>query len=275
MTVLIGGAGLYLDGTVGGGGHAAELLDRCQESRLLGLDRDPEALRAAGTRLRPFGDRVRLRHLSFADAGSCLPRPAGEGLAGALLDLGVSSHQLDCDQRGFTFRRGAPLDMRMDPDQDSPSAADLLENASEEVLARVFRAGGVPRARALARRIRTRRERRRCQNSDDLIGILESVLGRRSTHREKARLFQALRVFVNGELEALSRALPAIRDRLTPGGVFAVISYHSGEDRIVKRAFSVMVGSGGRSAGKASPSLPGDAPLGLDAHRQACPGQRP
>lgn len=235
MDHLLGEAGLYLDGTIGGGGHGAELLARCPECRLLALDRDREALAEARARLAPFGDRVRFAHISFRDAGED-PEVRAQGLAGALLDLGVSSHQLDTDTRGFTFRRGAALDMRMDTGAPLTAAA-FLSSASRAELLAAFRAGDAPRAAALAARIARRRAAGPLRTSDDLVAVLEVVLGRRASHAEKARLFQALRIRVNGEIEALEEGLPAIRDALRPGAAFVIISYHSVEDRLVKRAF--------------------------------------
>ncbi|MCY4573120.1 MAG: 16S rRNA (cytosine(1402)-N(4))-methyltransferase RsmH [Gemmatimonadetes bacterium] len=235
MRYLAAGDGFYLDGTVGGGGHAEALLERCPGCRLLAIDRDPEALEAARARLAVHAGRVTFARISFRDARGhpCL---RGEGLAGALLDLGVSSHQLDRRRRGFTIRRGATLDMRMH--QESPdTAADLLARASRGEVQRVLRAGGAPRPGALAARIVQRRAVRPLRTSDDLVAALESVLARRATHAEKARLFQALRMRVNDEIAALEEGLPAIRDALRPGGVLVVISYHSVEDGVVKRAF--------------------------------------
>ncbi len=235
ITYLVGGPGFYLDGTVGGGGHGAALLERCPQCSLLALDRDPEALETARLRLAPFADRVRFAHRSFQDAGRDTEVRAS-GLAGALLDLGVSSRQLDSDRRGFTFRRGAPLDMRMDA-TSTVTAATFLASASKAELVRVLREGHAPRPAPLAARIVRRRTARPMRSSDDLVAVLESALGRRADHAEKARLFQALRIHVNGEIGALQRALPAIRDLLLPGAAFVVISYHSIEDRVVKRAF--------------------------------------
>lgn len=235
MRYLIGGRGLYLDGTVGGGGHAAALLERCPECSLVAFDRDPEALSAARSRLAAFADRVRLVRGSFRDAAED-PQLRTEGLTGAILDLGVSSRQLDSDRRGFTFRRGAMLDMRMDPEA-APTAAAFLATATRAELADAFRAGQAPRPGALAARIVQRRARSLPRTSDDLVAILESVLSRRATHAEKARLFQALRIRANDEIGALGAALPAIRDLLRPGAALVVISYHSIEDGMVKRAF--------------------------------------
>lgn len=227
--------GLYLDGTVGGGGHAEALLRRLPRCRLLGVDRDAEALDAARERLAVFGDRARLERMSFRRAASH-PWVRAEGLAGALLDLGLSSRQLDDDRRGFTFRRGAPLDMRMRAGKGVTAAA-LLATASRGELVRVLEEGDAPRPAALAGKIAKRRAERPLRTSDDLVAVLESVLGRRARHGEKARLFQALRMAVNDEKRALAEALPALRDALRPGAVLVAISYHSVEDRLVKHAF--------------------------------------
>ena len=235
MRYLNAADGLYLDGTAGGGGHAEALLQRCPGCRLLAVDRDPEALETARERLAGHAGRVTFARMSFRDAPGH-PRLRGEGLAGALLDLGVSSHQLDRRRRGFTFRRGAALDMRMDQGSRE-TAADLLAGASRGELHRVLRAGDAPRPGALAARIVQRRATGPLRTSDDLVAALESVLARRAGHAEKARLFQALRMRVNDEIAALEEGLPAIRDALRPGGVLVVISYHSVEDRVVKRAF--------------------------------------
>lgn len=235
MNHLVTGDGLYLDGTVGGGGHAAAILARCRGCRVLAVDRDREALEAARERLAFCADRVFLARMSFRDAPDH-PRLRTEKLAGALLDLGVSSHQLDRRRRGFTFRRGARLDMRMD--QDSPrTAAELLADAPRTALHRALREGQAPRPAALAARVVRRRKSRPLRTSDDLVAILEGVLSRRATHAEKARLFQALRIHLNDEIAALTEGLPAIRDALRPGAALVVISYHSIEDGLVKRAF--------------------------------------
>lgn len=228
-------AGIYLDGTVGGGGHAEALLRRLPRCRLLAVDRDPAALDAARTRLAAFADRVSLERMSFCRAAAH-PRVLAEGLAGALLDLGTSSRQLDDDRRGFTFRRGAPLDMRMGLGA-GPTAAALLASASRGELVRILREGDAPRPVAVAAKLVGRRAERPLRASDDLVAVLESVLNRRARHGEKARLFQALRMAVNDEKRALAEALPAIRDVLRPGAVLVVISYHSVEDRLVKQAF--------------------------------------
>ncbi len=229
------GNGLWLDGTVGGGGHARVLLERCADCRLLAVDRDPEALDEARAALAQFGGRVRFVLARFDEAIDDL-EVRDRGLDGALLDLGISSHQVDEDRRGFTFRAGAPLDMRMS--SEGPTAADLLNTASEDELQRIFRDFAEERRwRALAREAVRRRDDRPFRTSDDLVAALTRVLDRPATQQDKARVFQGLRMAVNGEVDALERALPRLRDALNAGGIVAVIAYHSIEDRIVKHSF--------------------------------------
>jgi len=233
---LLAGASTVLDCTLGGGGHSAALLDR--GLRVTGVDRDPRALAAARERLSDFERIGQFRALlgNYADL-------EGAGLAyaelfdGILLDLGVSSHQFDDLTRGFTFREGAPLDMRMGTDADL-GADELLNTIDEVDLSALLRAyADEPRAARLAREIVRRRERRPFATADDLVDAIRAVLGPRSGPPDFARIFQAVRIAVNDELDGLERALPKLRDRLTPGGVLVIISYHSGEDRLVKHAF--------------------------------------
>lgn len=227
--------GLVLDGTVGGGGHALLLLERCPDCRLLAVDRDPEALEAARERLAPFRDRVRFLLARFDEALEDV-EVRDRGLDGALLDLGISSHQVDEAERGFSFRPGVALDMRMSG--EGPTAADLLNTADEAELTRVFREyGEEPRGRALAREVVRRRDESPFETSDDLVAALYRVFPREPSHQEKARVFQALRMAVNEELDALERALEGIREALNDGGVLVVIAYHSLEDRMVKHTF--------------------------------------
>lgn len=232
------GSALYLDGTVGGGGHALMILEACPRCRILAVDRDPEALDEARRVLSPHRARVRFLAARF-DAAAADVEVRSEGLDGALLDLGVSSHQIDEPARGFTFARGAPLDMRMGKDREGgATAADLLNGASADALARIFREYGEERrSRALAREVLKRRATERFRTSDQVVAALAVVLGRSPSPRHKARIFQALRIAVNDEMEALESALPAIRDGLVDGAVLVVIAYHSLEDRVVKHAF--------------------------------------
>jgi 16S rRNA (cytosine1402-N4)-methyltransferase len=200
------------------------------------VDRDPEALEHARATLADFAGRVRFLRARFDDATENA-EVRDVGLDGALLDLGVSSRQLEADERGFTFRRGVALDMRMDP-SGGPDARSFLAEASEERLAQVFRDfGEEPRARRLAREIVKRRSTQALETSDDLVAALSVTLGRSPSARDKARIFQAVRIAVNEELDALERGLPAIREAMNEGAVIVVISYHSLEDRVVKNAF--------------------------------------
>ena len=232
---------LILDGTLGGGGHTLALLEA--GCRVVALDRDPDALDAATVRLERWirSGQLRTVRANYADAavalaslGECTP------LDGVLLDLGISSHQIDMPERGFSFRQGARLDMRMarDTEPASDDAAAVLNGADEQTLASLFREhGGEPRAGRLAREIVRRRARAPMATSDDLVGAIRGAFGPRTGPAEFARLFQAVRIAVNDEAASLARALPALRDLLRPGGRMAVLAYHSGEDRAVKHAF--------------------------------------
>lgn len=234
---LLRDAALVLDGTLGGGGHSHALLD-AGVRRVIGLDRDPQALAYATERLHEFAAAGRFLAVQ-SNYAAVDEQPALEGLRfdGVLLDLGVSSHQIDAEARGFTFRPGAPLDMRMGDDVPE-TAADVLNGADERTLMSIFREfGDEHRAPRLAREIVRRRATRAFVTSDDLVGAIRAVLGPRSGAPDFARLFQAVRIAVNDELAGLARALPLLRDRLTPGGTLAIIAYHSGEDRLVKNAF--------------------------------------
>jgi 16S rRNA (cytosine1402-N4)-methyltransferase len=225
-----------LDGTLGGGGHSQLLLE--QGVRVTALDRDPEAIAAARSRLQDFERSNRFHALlgNYADLDS-IPELGTLRFHGVLLDLGVSSHQLDDPRRGFSFREDAPLDMRMGSDTRLTAAAWLNESPELEML-RVFREyGDERRAPRLAREIVRRRANRPFAISDDLVGAIRAALGPRSGAPEFARLFQSIRIEINDELTGLAHAMPVLRDRLEPGGVMAVIAYHSGEDRIVKHAF--------------------------------------
>lgn len=227
--------GLFFDGTAGGGGHAEAILERGVEARVVAVDRDPAAIEKTRERLLRFGARADVRLAEFDSAAAALTG----SLAGALLDLGVSSYQLDQRERGFTYEPGAPLDMRMGAvGQHGPTGADLLNGWSEGALADLFHTyAEEPRARRLAAEIVRRRANRPFATSDDLVAATRAVLGPSMKPADKARIFQAVRIAVNGELERLERALPVLRDALEPGGVLAVLSYHSLEDRITKLAF--------------------------------------
>jgi len=205
-----------LDCTLGGGGHSAALL--ALGATVTAIDRDPDAIREARNRLAAFESAGRFRVIlgNFAEVDRLLPDSA-QKFDGILADLGVSSHQFDDESRGFSFREGALLDMRMG-DSSAESAADLLNTADERELLRIFREyGDEPRARRLASEIVRRRGNREFRTSDDLVGAIRAVLGSRSGASEFARIFQAMRIAVNDEIESLSSALPALRGRPDPG----------------------------------------------------------
>jgi len=238
---------------VGYGGHAAAILPCLQPGgRLLGFDRDPEALRAAGERLRDLASEpgwpatvFLLRQANYRHLPALLTELQIPSLDGLFLDLGVSSPQLDEARRGFSFRRAGPLDMRMNP-ADSLTAADLVNGASEAKLARLLWEYGEERySRRIARRLVARRAERPFETTDDLAAAVVSALPPPARHRRAhaaTRTFQALRIAVNGELEALRELLDALPDLLAPGGRCVILSYHSLEDRLVKRAFRRLSG---------------------------------
>ena len=225
-----------LDGTLGGGGHAEALL-RSGVQHVTGVDRDPDALASARARLESYEKSGRFEAVlsNYAEA-SGNPALAGKRWDGVLLDLGVSSRQFDAVERGFTFREGAPLDMRMGA--ASMNAADILNESDERAIAQILKEyGDEPRAARVAREIIRRRATEAFRTSDDLVRAIRGALGPRSGPGDFARIFQALRIAVNDEMQGLRRALPALRDRLDPAGLMVVITYHSGEDRIVKHTF--------------------------------------
>jgi 16S rRNA (cytosine1402-N4)-methyltransferase len=232
--------GIYLDGTLGGAGHSRLILEAAPGCRLVGLDRDPAALEKAAEVLAPFADRVALQHATFDQAAEVLRRLDIDRLDGMLLDLGVSSHQLDTPERGFSFRHDAPLDMRMNP-QVGPTAADVLSQAAEEELARIFFEYGEERfSRRIARKIVARRQEEPICRTTDLAELVRSVVpgGYKPGRIHPAtRVFQALRIHVNGELEQVRNGVAAGLELLKPGGRMVVISFHSLEDRIVKQLF--------------------------------------
>ncbi len=231
--------GTFLDATVGGAGHAVRLLEAGPDVRVIGIDQDEQAIDAASRSLAAYRDRVVLVRGNFRDLDALAVEHDMDDLAGALLDLGVSSHQIDTPARGFSYRPGTSLRMRMGGTTGGGEpAADFLNEATEHELGRAFRDYGDERRwRVLAREVVRRRRVRPFQTSDDLVAALTAVLGRHASEREKARLFQAVRIAVNDELAALEEGLEAIRTRLSVGGRIVVIAYHSLEDRIVKHTF--------------------------------------
>lgn len=226
---------VFLDGTLGGGGHSEALLTA--GARVVALDRDGEAIRHTAGRLARFGGAFLAVHADFSGAGDLDEVRARAPYDGALLDLGVSSHQLDTAARGFSFRHDGPLDMRMNPAAGEPAAA-IVNAADESELIRIFRTyGEEPQARRVARAIVAERGRVPFARTGQLAALIEKVLGRRGRIHPATRVFQALRIAVNDELGALRRGLEMIPLLLRSGARFAVITFHSLEDRMVKAFF--------------------------------------
>ena len=230
-------AGIYLDGTAGGAGHSREIAGRLTTGRLIALDQDPDAVAIAAERLK--GLPARVVRANFRDAAKVLAELDIPAINGALLDLGVSSHQLDEAERGFSYHADAPLDMRMS--QSGPTAADLVNSLSREELTRILRDyGEEPYAWQIAGKIVAAREQQPIATTLQLAELVAAAVppAERRKHKNPARrTFQAVRIAVNSELDALNEGLDAIFDRLAPGGRFCVITFHSLEDRLVKNKF--------------------------------------
>jgi 16S rRNA (cytosine1402-N4)-methyltransferase len=254
-----GTGAVLVDGTLGAGGHAQRFLTQFEGLRLIGLDRDPDALRIAGERLAPFGDRVtlvRTRYDGIAEALAENGVPAGH-VDAILLDLGVSSMQLDRPERGFSYSTDAPLDMRMDSEADL-TAAEILNTFDEKALTRLLREFGEERfASRIARYIVRRRAAVPFSTTGELVELLYQAIpapARRTGGHPAKRTFQALRIAVNAELESLRDAVPAALAALRPGGRIVVMAYQSLEDRIVKGAFAAA------TASRTPPGLPVELP---------------
>jgi 16S rRNA (cytosine1402-N4)-methyltransferase len=230
--------GCYVDGTLGGGGHAEAILEACApDGELLALDWDQDARRRAADHLARFGDRVHVVAAKFDELGACLDRLGWSGADGILLDLGVSSFQLEVAERGFSFSRSGPLDMRMDRASAQP-LSEWLHEVSEKELLRVLRQyGEEPQARRIAHAILAAERRGELADTAALAAVVARVVGRAVAHHPATRTFQALRIAVNGELEILERFLREAYRWLKPGGRLVVLAYHSLEDRLVKHAF--------------------------------------
>lgn len=227
-------AGVVLDATLGGGGHSEALLESRDDLSVLGLDRDPAALEAAVARLDRFGDRVMTHRCRFDDLDSAMAAHSIDVLSGALFDLGVSSPQLDRPDRGFSYRSDGPLDMRMD--SDAPwSADDVVNGYAEHELADIIRRYGDERfAGRIARAVVAARPIESTTHLAEVVTTAIPAAARRTGGHPAKRTFQAIRIEVNGELDALPEALDKAVDALAEGGRLAVLSYHSGEDRIAK-----------------------------------------
>ena len=236
--------GIYVDGTLGGGGHAYEVLKRLgPKGRLIGIDQDADAIQAASGRLKEYGEKVTIVRSNYRNIKEVLSSLGIEKVDGIYLDLGVSSYQLDTAERGFTYRENAPLDMRMDQ-RNEKTAADIVNEYSEMELYRIIRDYGEDRfAKNIAKHIVKARQEKRIETTDELVEIIKAAIPARvraeGGHPAK-RTFQAIRIAVNGELEALPPMLTAAVDKLSPGGRLAVMTFHSLEDRIVKQAMADM-----------------------------------
>ena len=233
--------GIYVDGTLGGAGHSCRIAEGLTTGRLIGIDRDPVALKAAGERLAPYGDRVTLVHSNFCEMASVLESLGISGVDGILLDLGVSSPQLDDGQRGFSYMADAPLDMRMDGG-DALTADTVVNTWSYEELKKILYEYGEERyAPAIASAILRRRETAPIRTTLELVDVIRSAMPpaalREKQHPAK-RSFQAIRIAVNDELNSVAKAMEDAIPLLNPGGRLAVITFHSLEDRIVKNAMA-------------------------------------
>ena len=231
--------GIYVDGTLGGAGHSGQIAKRLTTGRLIGIDRDQVALKAAGERLAPYGDRVTLVHANFCEIAQVLLDLGIPGVDGILLDLGVSSPQLDDGERGFSYMADAPLDMRMNR-QDSLSAYEVVNHWPREELRRILFDYGEERyAPLIAAAIERRRIEKPIETTLELVDVIRSAMPSKAL-REKQhpakRSFQAIRIAVNDELGSVERMMKAAIERLNPDGRLAVITFHSLEDRIVKSA---------------------------------------
>ena len=237
--------GLYLDATLGLGGHSEAILRAISPNgRLIALDMDPDSLRRASARLADFGPRLRPVRANFRDAGAVLERERFFPLAGALFDIGVSSMHFEKAERGFSFQREGPLDMRLDPDNPL-SAATIVNVWPEEQIALLLKEfGEEPQASKISRAIGERRRKGPIKTTTELAELIEKTIGRFGGTHPATRSFQALRIAVNAELENLTRGVESVLPQLQAGGRLCVITFHSLEDRIVKRLFESFVSQG-------------------------------
>ena len=232
--------GIYVDGTLGGGGHSLEIVKRLTTGRLIGIDQDAEALKAAAGRLAGFEDKITLVKNNFVNIRKILDELNIEKVDGILLDIGVSSYQIDNPERGFSYKEDAPLDMRMDRD-GAVSAKDIVNTYSKEDLARIIRKYGEEKfANNIAKHIVSEREKNEITTTKQLSDIVEAAIPASVRKGKKGfakKTFQALRIEVNAELDVLKDSIDEMIDSLNPGGRLAIITFHSLEDRIVKNAF--------------------------------------
>lgn len=235
--------GIYIDGTAGGGGHSYAIASRLTKGRLIAIDRDDEAVKAAGERLAPLGERAIVRKSNYSDFSDVCDALGVAKIDGILLDLGVSSYQLDTAERGFSYNADAPLDMRMD--KSNPFRAyDVVNGYSEEKLKKILYEYGEERfAPRIAALIVAERERHPIETTGELVALIKKAMpaaAREGGHHPAKRSFQAIRIEVNGELACIEPTLRRAAERMNPGGRIAVITFHSLEDRIVKQTFASM-----------------------------------
>lgn len=283
---LTASGSVAIDGTLGMGGHTEALLRRCPTTTVIGIDRDTDAIALASERLAAFGDRFVPHHAEYDDIAGALALVGAKHADGILLDLGVSSLQIDEAERGFSYAQDAPLDMRMNR-EDPTTAADLLAESSERDLARMFREYGEERfAPRIARAIVRRRDAEPVTRSADLVELVRGAIpaaARAKGGNPAKRTFQALRIAVNRELEVLERTIPTVIEATPTGGRIVVMSYHSLEDRIVKQAFAAGATS---SAPPGMPVVPDEdqpylklltrgAQMTTDAEAEANPRSKP
>ena len=232
--------GIYVDGTMGGGGHSLEIAKRLTTGRLICIDQDPNAHEAAGKRLAEYKDRITFVRDNFGNIRNILDSLGIEKIDGMLLDIGVSSHQLDEAERGFSYQQDAPLDMRMNPDKPF-STYDVVNGYDEDALDRVIFTYGEERwARRIAQFIVKERETKPIETTGELVDIIKKAVpkgARKDGPHPAKRTFQAIRIEVNGELDVLQKAIDDVAERLSVGGRLCIITFHSLEDRIVKEAF--------------------------------------
>jgi 16S rRNA (cytosine1402-N4)-methyltransferase len=262
--------GVYVDATIGLGGHTAALLD-AGAGRVIGIDRDAGALERARARLEPYGDRVAFVHADYRDVAAVLARMGQAAVNGMLADFGVSSLQLDDAGRGFSFRQEGPLDMRMDQSRGA-ALKDRLAGVQEDTLATVIRTYGEERqARRVARAIVRAQAHGSLTRTTDLAAVIRRAVGSRTWQRidPATRTFQALRIWVNDELAGVEAFLPAAVAALVPGGRLATIAFHSLEDRAVKQAFRRWAAEGAVTLVTRRPVMPGDAERARNARSRS------
>jgi 16S rRNA (cytosine1402-N4)-methyltransferase len=272
LALLRNGPGLYLDATLGDGGHAHALLGAEPGARLLGCDRDLDALAFARGRLAPFGDRVMLRHARFRELPGAHAAAGGEPLAGALFDFGLSSRQIDDPARGMSFMSDGPLDLRMDASRGETAAARLAAVEPAELAGILREYGDVREAGRLARALVEAARAGHLQRTRDAADVVRRVLG--TDHpRRLAPVFQALRVWVNGEMEDLEAAMAWLPDAMADGGVVVTLAYHSGEDRRVKQSLGARPDPASRRLPPGPGEAGGDGPWDVLTRRVVVPSE--